>query len=52
VVVHVDERNEIARVDSHPEVLLDDKLASHAGLSKPAGSGRVAEHAGGVGDVR
>ena len=32
VVVHVDERNEIARVDSHPEVLLDSPLASEAGL--------------------
>jgi aspartate 1-decarboxylase len=32
VVVHVDERNAIARVDSHPEVLLDSPLASEAGL--------------------
>ena len=32
VVVHVDERNEIARVDSHPEVLLDSPLASEAGV--------------------
>jgi aspartate 1-decarboxylase len=32
VVVHVDERNEIARVDSHPEVLLDSELASEARL--------------------
>jgi aspartate 1-decarboxylase len=32
VVVHVDERNDIARVDSHPEVLLDSPLASEAGL--------------------
>jgi aspartate 1-decarboxylase len=32
VVVHVDDRNEIARVDSHPEVLLDSPLASEAGL--------------------
>jgi aspartate 1-decarboxylase len=31
VVVHVAERNEIARVDSHPEVLLDSPLASEAG---------------------
>jgi aspartate 1-decarboxylase len=31
VVVHVTERNEIARVDSHPEVLLDSPLASEAG---------------------
>ena len=28
VVVHVDESNRIARVDSHPEVLLDSELAS------------------------
>ena len=32
VVVHVDGRNEIARVDSHPEVLLDSPLASEAGV--------------------
>jgi aspartate 1-decarboxylase len=32
VVVHVDERNRIARVDSHPEVLLDSPLASEASL--------------------
>jgi aspartate 1-decarboxylase len=32
VVVHVDERNAIARVDSHPEVLLDSPLASEASL--------------------
>jgi aspartate 1-decarboxylase len=30
VVVHVDDRNAIARVDSHPEVLLDSPLASEA----------------------
>ena len=30
VVVHVDESNEIAQVDSHPEVLLDSPLASEA----------------------
>jgi aspartate 1-decarboxylase len=30
VVVHVDERNAIARVDSHPEVLLGSPLASDA----------------------
>jgi aspartate 1-decarboxylase len=35
VVVHVDEHNEIARVDSHPEVLLDAPLASHADLAVP-----------------
>lgn len=32
VVVHVDEDNGIARVDSHPEVLLDSGLASEASL--------------------
>ncbi len=32
VVVHVDERNRVALVDSHPEVLLDSTLASEAGL--------------------
>ena len=32
VVVHVGERNEIARVDSHPELLLDSGLASEARL--------------------
>jgi aspartate 1-decarboxylase len=32
VVVHVDERNAIARVDSRPEVLLDSPLASEAGV--------------------
>jgi aspartate 1-decarboxylase len=30
VVVHVDDDNRIARVDSHPEVLLDSQLASEA----------------------
>jgi aspartate 1-decarboxylase len=30
VVVHVDEDNRIARVDSHPEVLLDSEFASEA----------------------
>src|ERR671918_32149 len=30
IVVHVGEHNEIARVDSHPEVLLDSPLASEA----------------------
>src|SRR3954453_2922222 len=29
VVVHVDDRNAIVRVDAHPEVLLDSPLASH-----------------------
>jgi aspartate 1-decarboxylase len=52
VVVHVTERNEIARVDSHPEVLLDSPLASHAELGGPAGGGSGAEHAGGIGGVR
>ena len=32
VVVHVDEENEIAEVDSHPEVLLDSPLASEASV--------------------
>ncbi len=32
VVVHVDERNEIQEVDSHPEVLLDSPLASEASV--------------------
>jgi aspartate 1-decarboxylase len=32
VVVHVDERNRIAAIDSHPEVLLDSSLASEASL--------------------
>jgi aspartate 1-decarboxylase len=31
VVVHVDERNRIVEVDSHPEVLLGSPLASEAG---------------------
>jgi aspartate 1-decarboxylase len=33
IVVHVDARNAIAGVDSHPEVLLDSPLASEAGAS-------------------
>jgi aspartate 1-decarboxylase len=33
VVVHVDDRNQIADVDSHPEVLLGSPLASEAGAS-------------------
>jgi aspartate 1-decarboxylase len=33
VVVHVDERNAILSVDSHPEVLLGSTLASEAGAS-------------------
>jgi aspartate 1-decarboxylase len=32
VVVHVDDRNDIAEVDSNPEVLLDSTLASEASL--------------------
>ena len=32
VVVHVDERNEVVRTDSHPEVLLDSPLASEASV--------------------
>jgi aspartate 1-decarboxylase len=32
LVVHVDERNAIARVDSHPDVLLNSPLASEAGV--------------------
>jgi aspartate 1-decarboxylase len=32
VVVHVDERNEVAGVDSHPEVLLDATRASESSL--------------------
>ena len=32
VVVHVDADNRIARVDTHPEVLLDSELASEASL--------------------
>ncbi|HKZ13859.1 MAG TPA: aspartate 1-decarboxylase [Solirubrobacterales bacterium] len=32
VVVHVDAQNRIAKVDSHPEVLLDSEFASEASL--------------------
>jgi aspartate 1-decarboxylase len=35
IVVHVDERNDVARVDSHPEVLLDSSLASRADFEVP-----------------
>jgi aspartate 1-decarboxylase len=35
VVVHVDDDNRIVRVDSHPEVLLDSPLASHADFAVP-----------------
>ena len=35
IVVHVDDLNEIARVDSHPEVLLDSSLASEAEFEIP-----------------
>ena len=35
IVVHVDERNAIARVDSYPQVLLDSPLASEAEFEVP-----------------
>jgi aspartate 1-decarboxylase len=35
IVVHVDDRNDIVRVDSHPEVLLDSPLASEADFAVP-----------------
>lgn len=35
IVVHVDERNRIARVDSSPEVLLGERLASEAEFAIP-----------------
>jgi aspartate 1-decarboxylase len=35
IVVHVDDRNETARVDSHPDVLLDSPLASEANFEVP-----------------
>ena len=35
IVVHVGERNEIVRVDSHPDVLLDSSLASEADFEVP-----------------
>ena len=35
IVVHVDARNEIVRVDSHPEVLLGSALASAADFEVP-----------------
>jgi aspartate 1-decarboxylase len=38
IVVHVAERNEIARVDSHPEALLDSALASQADFEVPGSS--------------
>jgi aspartate 1-decarboxylase len=44
LVVHVDERNRISRVDSRPEVLLDSPLASEAEFAVPGeltgGAGR------------
>jgi aspartate 1-decarboxylase len=40
VVVHVDETNAIARVDSRPEVLLDSELASAAAFGSAGGAGR------------
>jgi aspartate 1-decarboxylase len=33
VVVHVNDRNEVVEVDSHPEVLLGSPLASEAGVT-------------------
>jgi aspartate 1-decarboxylase len=35
IVVHVGERNEAERVDSHPEVLLDSSLVSEADFEVP-----------------
>jgi aspartate 1-decarboxylase len=37
VVVHVDDRNRIVRVDSHPEVLLGSTLASEARVDSAGG---------------
>ena len=39
VVLHVDDRNAIVRVDSHPEVLLDSPLASEAGANSAGALG-------------
>ncbi len=47
VVLHVDDRNAIVRVDSHPEVLLDSPLASEAGANS-AGALGSASAAGGL----
>ena len=35
IVVHVDARNAIARIDSHPEALLESSLASEADFEVP-----------------
>ena len=48
VVVHVDDANEIAKVDSHPEVLLDAPLASESSLNQPDGRGGEAEQTVGI----
>jgi aspartate 1-decarboxylase len=45
VVVHVDDRNAILRVDSHPEVLLGSRLASSSG-ARSAGEPGAASVAG------
>ena len=45
VVVHVDEDNRIARVDSHPEVLLDSELASEAELARAKPTSAAVEEA-------
>jgi aspartate 1-decarboxylase len=47
VVLHVDDRNAIVRVDSHPEVLFDSPLASEAD-AKSAGVLGSASAAGGL----
>jgi len=47
VVLHVDDRNTIVRVDSRPEVLLDSPLASEAGANS-AGVLGSASAAGGL----
>jgi aspartate 1-decarboxylase len=39
IVVHVDNRNRIVQVDSHPEVLLGSPLASEAGAGGAGGPG-------------
>jgi aspartate 1-decarboxylase len=47
VVVHVDDRNAIARVDSHPEVLLGSPLASKA-TNSAGGLGSASVGGGGL----
>jgi aspartate 1-decarboxylase len=42
IVVHVDERNEVHRVDSHPEVLLDSPLASASAVAEAVAEGAAA----------